>query len=216
MKGKDYVIIPGTGRKSDPSPPRPLRALGRVLLVALIAAASLAPWHDAAAGNSQTLTVQATIGTTLSLVLSDDFVNFGSMKPDATADTLDAYVAPNPSPPGGACFVARDQVISLVQSNVAWSGTVQAAPVLPDHTAGVTVSDMHWASGALSGFPPPGSLQYSHCTSATAFTTLPGPWIGTQPPTSGYQRINEYAILIHWNTAPGVVKFAVTYTVSPV
>lgn len=216
MKGHEQAAIPDAVRHRATTAPRPLRALGRVLLVALIAAASLAPWHDAGASNSQTLTVQATIGTTMSLVLSDDFVNFGTMKPDATANTDDAYVAPNPSPPGGACFVARDQVISLVQSNVAWNGTVQAAPVLPDHTAGVAVGDMRWASGALSGFPPPGSLQYSHCTSATAFNTSPDTWMGPQPPTSGYQRVNEYAILIHWNTAPGVVKFAVTYTVSPV
>lgn len=215
MKGQQLVAIPGSRRHHTRSPLRPLRALDRVLLVALMAATGFAPWHGVGAANSQTLTIQATIGMTMSLVLSDDFVNFGSMKPDATTDTLDAYVAPNPSPPGGACFVARDQVISLVQSNVAWSGTIKAVP-MSGHTAGVAVGDMRWASGALSGFPPPGTLHYSHCTSATAFTTSPAPWIGAQPPTSGYQRVNEYAILIHWTTAPGVVKFAVTYTVSPV
>ena len=161
----------------------------RLALVAALALTIVAGFsRPAAAQNSGTVTVNATLVRTLTLLITTPIATFGVVSPGGIGGLTDSTT-------NNSYFVATAPLVSVV-TNAAWSGTIKGTDATtPATTLTVAAGSLHATHVAASVALPPVvpttlnvPLTYADAAALPAVSTTAQPWV-----TNGVAGVSNYA-----------------------
>ena len=164
------------------------RSIARLALAALMAVGIGAGFtHQSSAQTSGTVTVNALLTRTLTLVIAPGVATFGTVSPGGVGGLTDATT-------NNSYFLATAPIVTVI-TNSAWTGTIAGADVAtPETSITVAAGSLRYTQVVAAVTLPPIlptlnlPTTYAAAAALTQVTTAAQPWV-----TNGAAGVSNYA-----------------------